>query len=112
MGRHYAEMVQLVGGDEKEGREGKDGGIASTQGGANDQKCGRKCGSLAQNLQACNRRGADLGHEEEVVRLLDRCEAKMKEWAKHWQCDEEVQNFEEMLWKMGGSGAKVERVCF
>ena len=26
--------------------------------------------------------------EEEVARLLDRCEAKRKEWAKHWQCDE------------------------
>ena len=23
----------------------------------------------------------------------------MKEWAKHWQCEEEVQNVEEKLWK-------------
>ena len=36
---------------------------AQTQGGANDQKCGRKCGSLAQHLQAYSMegRGADLG---------------------------------------------------
>ena len=26
-----------------------------------------------------------LGKEGEDVRLLDRCEAKRKEWAKHWQ---------------------------
>ena len=31
--------------------------------------------------------------------LLDRCEAKRKDWAKHWQCDEEVQNVEEKLLK-------------
>ena len=31
-----------------------------------------------------------LEKEEEDARLLDRWEAKMNEWAKHWQCDEEV----------------------
>ena len=31
-----------------------------------------------------------LEKEEEDARLLDRWEARMKEWAKHWQCDEEV----------------------
>ena len=41
-----------------------------------------------------------LEKEEEDARLLDRCEAKMKEWAKHWQCDEEVQNMEDKPWKM------------
>ena len=35
----------------------------------------------------------------EDARLLDRCEARRKEWAKHWQCDEEVQNVEGKLWK-------------
>ena len=29
-----------------------------------------------------------LKNEEEDARLLDRCEAKRKQWAKHWQCDE------------------------
>ena len=29
----------------------------------------------------------------------NRCEAKMKEWAKHWQCDEGVQNVEDKPWK-------------
>ena len=33
-----------------------------------------------------------LKQEEEDARLLDRCEAKRKEWVKHWQCDEEIQN--------------------
>ena len=42
------------------------------------------------------RRGAQISvNEEEDARLLDRCGAKTKEWAKHWQCDEEVQNVEE-----------------
>ena len=26
---------------------------------------------------------------------MDRCEAKRKEWAKHWQCGERVQNMED-----------------
>ena len=29
---------------------------------------------------------------------MDRCEAKGREWAKHWQCVEEVQKVEEKLW--------------
>ena len=40
--------------------------------------------------------------EEENLRLLDRCEAKRREWAKHWQCDESVQNIEDMTWKNEG----------
>ena len=40
-----------------------------------------------------------LKKEEEDARLLDRCEAKRKEWAKHWQCNESVQNLEEKQWK-------------
>ena len=38
-------------------------------------------------------------NEEEDARLVDRCEAKRKEWSKHWQSDEEVQNVEEKPWK-------------
>ena len=40
-----------------------------------------------------------LKKEEENARLLDRCEAKRKEWAKQWQCDESVQNMEDKHWK-------------
>ena len=36
-----------------------------------------------------------LKKENEDVRLLDRGEATRKEWAKHWQCDERVQNVED-----------------
>ena len=36
-----------------------------------------------------------LKKEEEDARFRDRCEAKMKEWAKRWQCGEDVQNVEE-----------------
>ena len=32
--------------------------------------------------------------------LLDRCEAKRKEWAKHWQCGESVQKVKDKHWKM------------
>ena len=47
------------------------------------------------------RRGAQiLKKEEEDVRLSDRCEANKKEWAKHWQCDERVQNMEDKPRKM------------
>ena len=28
---------------------------------------------------------------------MDRCEAKRKEWTRHWQCDENVQNMEDKL---------------
>ena len=37
--------------------------------------------------------------EEEDATLLDRCEAKRKEWAKHWQCDEEIQNMQNKPWR-------------
>ena len=40
-----------------------------------------------------------LKKEEEDARLLDRCEAKRKEWAKHWQCFESVQNAEDKPWE-------------
>ena len=40
-----------------------------------------------------------LKREEEHARLLDRCEAKRKEWTEHWQCDESVQNVEDKSWK-------------
>ena len=40
-----------------------------------------------------------LKKEEEDARLLDRCEAKRKEWAKHWQSDECAQNVEDKPWK-------------
>ena len=36
------------------------------------------------------RGGAQILEKEEDAGLLDRCEAKRKEWAKHWQCDESV----------------------
>ena len=80
MGRHCAEMVQVVGGDVRRKTEGN----APAQGGANDQECGGKCGSLAQNLQAQSmRRGAQiLVNEEEDARLLDRCEAKKERMGK------------------------------
>ena len=42
------------------------------------------------------RRGAQiLKKEKEDARLLDRCEAKRKEWPKHRQCDESVQNMKD-----------------
>ena len=40
-----------------------------------------------------------LKKEEEDARLLDRCGAKRKEWAKHRQCDESVQKVEDKPWK-------------
>ena len=55
-----------------------------------------------------------LKKEEEDARLLERCEAKRKDWAKHWQCGEGVQKVEDKYWKkgieeIGGSTAKAER---
>ena len=48
---------------------------------------------------AWRREARILRKEEEGVRLLDRCEAKEKEWAKHWQCDEGAQNMDDKPWK-------------
>ena len=39
-----------------------------------------------------------LKTEEQNARLLDSCEAKRKEWARHWQCEEEVHNLEDKPW--------------
>ena len=36
-----------------------------------------------------------LKKDEEDARLLDRCEAKREEWAKHWQCNESVQKVDD-----------------
>ena len=36
--------------------------------------------------------------EEEDARLLERCEAKRKEWSKHWQCNQEIQNVQDKPW--------------
>ena len=40
-----------------------------------------------------------LEKEEEDARLLDRCEAKRKEWSIPWQCGGGVQNLEDKPWK-------------
>ena len=40
-----------------------------------------------------------LEKEEDDARLLDRCEAKRKEWSTHWQCDEEVQSVQDKPWR-------------
>ena len=40
-----------------------------------------------------------LEKEEEDARLLDRCEATVKEWANLWQCNEEAQNVKDKPWK-------------
>ena len=58
-------------------------------------------GRLYKITKPTARRGGAqiLKKEEEDARLLDRCEAKMKEWVKHWQCDEEVQIVMDKPWK-------------
>ena len=40
-----------------------------------------------------------LEKEDEDAKLLDRCEAKRKEWSKHWQCNEEIQNMQDKPWR-------------
>ena len=58
---------------------------------SDDQECGRQllgCLHKITKLAAWREGVQILKKEEEDVRLLDRCEAKREEWAKHWQCDE------------------------
>ena len=43
-----------------------------------------------------SRRG---GGEEDNANLLELCEAKRKEWSKHWQCNEEIQNMQNKPWR-------------
>ena len=45
------------------------------------------------------RGGAQILKNDEDARMLDRCEAKRKEWSKHWQCMEEVQHLKDKPWK-------------
>ena len=40
-----------------------------------------------------------LEKEEGDARLLDRCEAKRKEWSKRWPCDEEIQSVQDKPWR-------------
>ena len=37
--------------------------------------------------------------EEKDARLMNRCEEKRKEWARHWQCDAVVQGLKDKNWK-------------
>ena len=85
MGRHHAEMVRVVEGDEKEGRERK---IEELHQHKVAQMVERAEGSAALvhkiSKPTARRGGAQiLKKEEEDAKLLDRCEAKMKDWAKH-----------------------------
>ena len=61
----------------------------------------RKDGRIASKITepAAWRGGVQILKKEEDGRLSDRCEAKMKELAKHWQCDESVQNWGTSLGK-------------
>ena len=36
---------------------------------------------------------------ERRIREISFCEAKRKEWAKHWQCDEEIQKMQNKPWR-------------
>ena len=45
------------------------------------------------------RGGAQILEKEGDARLLDRCEANREWWAKHWQCEESVQNLDDKFWK-------------
>ena len=81
-----------------------------------------RCSLLEWRLDFCTRSRSPqhgeeehtLKKEEEDARLLDRCEAKRKEWSK--QCDESVQYLGDKPWKneevqkIGGSAAKAKRV--
>ena len=77
----------------------------------------RQCWTSPQINEANNVewRSADTEERQEDARLLDRCEAIWKDWAKHWQCDVSVQNVEDKPWeneelkKLGGSLTKSER---
>ena len=40
-----------------------------------------------------------LEREEGDARLLNCCEAKRKEWSKHWQCNEEIQSMQDKPWR-------------
>ena len=47
------------------------------------------------------RGGAQILEKEGDARLWDRCEANREWWAKHWQCEESVQNLDDKFWKYG-----------
>ena len=70
-GKHYSEVVCVVREDEK---NGTDGGEAPTKSGANDQECGGKRWTLAQNHKAYSMERRNTDPEErricKVVRPL------------------------------------------
>ena len=102
MGRHHAEVVSVV--RESEKKEGEKGKMEE----GHQQKVAqliksamRRTGLLHKITEPTAWRGeAQIPKkEEEDARLLDRCEATRKEWARHWQCDEDVQDLEDKPWK-------------
>ena len=44
-------------------------------------------------------RTGDLGRRRKKEVLLDRCEVTRREWSTHWQCDEDVQNMQDIHWR-------------
>ena len=104
-------MVCLVENNEKGGWDKNDGRVAQQRVNQMIKSAEGGAGLLHKITKpAAWRRGAQiLKKEEEDARLLDRCEAKRKEWsirwhnyewAKHWQCDESVQNTEDKPWEI------------
>ena len=85
----------------KKDKEEKVEGLHQQKSGANDQECGGKRWTLAQDLYAHSMETRSTDLEEMKKRMpgsWNRCEAKRKEWAKRWQCDESVQNVEDKPW--------------
>ena len=101
MGGHHAEMVGMAGIHEEERLEGKMEEMHQRK----VEKMIKSADGSAELLHKITKptmwigRVQILKQEEEDVRLLDRCEAKRKEWAKCWQCDEEIQNMQNKPWR-------------
>ena len=83
MGRYYADMVKLVGGDEKKDEKEK----MEEKQQLNVAQIIKRAGLLHKTLKAYSMEERGAVNEEEDARLLNRCEAKRKALAKHWQCD-------------------------
>ena len=88
MGRYYAEMenrLEMKKEDEKENMEE-----------VHQHKVAQMIKSEEESAGLLHKiskptpgwRGVQILVNEEDAKLLDRCEAKRKEMAKHWQCDE------------------------
>ena len=98
-GRHHAEMYDWLGEMKKKDEERKLGEVHQRKIILMIKSADGSARLLHRSTKHTEWRGGVQILKEEDVTPMDRCEEKRKEWARHWQCDADVQNQENRPWE-------------